>query len=81
MTIRGLQRLLMILGRKVAAEYREIVESVFTRYTAGDTSLIEEVRANAVSDAVGVRMTHVPMSPPRILAAINASREERKLAS
>ena len=51
MTIRGLQRLLMILGGKVATEYREIVESVFTRYTAGDTSLIEEVRANAVSDA------------------------------
>ena len=39
MTIRGLQRLLMMLGGKVAAEYREIVESVFTRYTAGDTSL------------------------------------------
>ena len=51
MTIRGLQRLLMILGGKVAAEFRAIVESVFTRYTAGDTSLIEEVRANAVSDA------------------------------
>ena len=47
MTIRGLQRLLMILGGKVAAEFREIVESVFTRYTAGDTSLIEEVRDNA----------------------------------
>ena len=40
MTIRGLQRLLMILGGKVAAEYREIVEGVFTRYMAGDTSLI-----------------------------------------
>ena len=51
MTLRGLQRLLMILGGKVAAEYREIVEGVFTRYMAGDTSLIEEVRANAVSDA------------------------------
>jgi hypothetical protein len=51
MTIRGLQRLLMILGGKVAAEFRAIVESVFTRYTAGDTSLIQEVRANAASDA------------------------------
>ena len=42
MTVRGLQRLLMLLGGKVAAQYREIreiVESVFTRYTAGDTSL------------------------------------------
>ena len=53
MTLRGLQRLLMILGGKVASRYREIVESVFTRYTAGDTSLIEEVRANAASDAPG----------------------------
>ena len=32
MTIRGLQRLLMILGGKVASEFREIVEGVFTRY-------------------------------------------------
>ena len=47
MTIRGLQRLLMILGGKVASQYREIVEGVFTRYVAGDTSLIEEVRDNA----------------------------------
>ena len=53
MTIRGLQRLLMILGGKVASEFREIVEGVFTRYMAGDTSLIEEVRANAASDALG----------------------------
>ena len=43
MTLRGLQRLLMILGGKVAAEFREIVEG----YVAGDTSLIEEVRDNA----------------------------------
>ena len=53
MTVRGLQRLLLILGGKVAAQYRAIVESVFTRYTAGDTSLIQEVRANAASDAPG----------------------------
>jgi len=39
------------LGRKVALQYREIVEGVFTRYIAGDTSIIEEVRANAASDA------------------------------
>ena len=51
MTLRGLQRLLMILGGKVASQYREIVEGVFTRYMAGDTSLIEEVRDNAASDA------------------------------
>ena len=37
--------------------------------------------ANAVADATGVRMTHVPMSPPRILAAIKASREGQAKAS
>lgn len=51
MTIRGLQRLLMILGGKVAAEFREIVEGTFTRVMAGDQSLIEVINANAVSDA------------------------------
>ena len=41
----------------------------------GETSIVPPLAAvaNAVSNATGVRMTHVPMSPPRILAAINAS--------
>lgn len=51
MTIRGLQRLLMILGGKVAAEFRVMVEGVFTRVMAGDQSLIEVINANAASDA------------------------------
>ena len=51
MTIRGLQRLLMILGGKVAAEFRKIVEGTFTRVMAGDTSLIEVINANAASSA------------------------------
>jgi hypothetical protein len=51
MTIRGLQRLLMILGGKVAAEFRALVEGVFTRVMAGDQSLIEVINANAASDA------------------------------
>ena len=51
MTLRGLQRLMMILGGKVAAEFRQIVEGVFTRYMAGDRTMLEEIRANAVSDA------------------------------
>ena len=51
MTLRGLQRLLVILGGKVAAEFRQIVEGVFTRYMSGDKSMIEEIRAHAVSDA------------------------------
>jgi len=51
MTIRGLQRLLMILGGKVAAEFREIIEGTFTRVMAGDQSLIEVINANAASQA------------------------------
>jgi hypothetical protein len=41
----------MILGGRVAAEFRQIVEGVFTRYLSVDLSMIEEIRANAVSDA------------------------------
>jgi hypothetical protein len=51
MTLRGLQRLLMILGGKVAADFRQIVEGVFTRYLSGDLSMLEEIQANAVSTA------------------------------
>lgn len=51
MTIRGLQRLLMILGGKVASEFRTLAESTFTRVMAGDTSLIEVIKTNAISDA------------------------------
>jgi CO/xanthine dehydrogenase Mo-binding subunit len=42
----------------------------------GETSIVPPLAAigNAVSNAVGVRMTHVPMSPPRILKAIKAQR-------
>jgi CO/xanthine dehydrogenase Mo-binding subunit len=29
--------------------------------------------ANAIADAVGVRLTHLPMSPPKVLAAIRAA--------
>jgi hypothetical protein len=49
MTIRGLQRLLMILGGKVASEFREMIEGTFTRVMAGDQSLIEVINANAAS--------------------------------
>ena len=50
MTIRGLQRLLLILGGKVAAGFRELVEGTFTRVMAGDQTLIEVIEANAASD-------------------------------
>ena len=50
MTLRGLQRLLLILGTKVAAEFRKLLEGTFTRVMAGDTSLIDVIQANAASD-------------------------------
>jgi CO/xanthine dehydrogenase Mo-binding subunit len=39
----------------------------------GETPIVPPLAAiaNAVSNAVGVRMSHIPMSPPRILAALN----------
>ncbi|MEC9342338.1 MAG: xanthine dehydrogenase family protein molybdopterin-binding subunit [Pseudomonadota bacterium] len=42
----------------------------------GETSIVPPLAAiaNAVSNAVGVRMTHIPMSPPRILAALETER-------
>ncbi|MER8404020.1 xanthine dehydrogenase family protein molybdopterin-binding subunit [Mesorhizobium sp. M0185] len=42
----------------------------------GETSIVPPLAAiaNAVSNAAGVRMTHIPMSPPRILAALEAER-------
>jgi CO/xanthine dehydrogenase Mo-binding subunit len=43
----------------------------------GETSIVPPLAAiaNAVSNAVGVRMTHIPMSPPRILKAIEGSKK------
>ena len=39
----------------------------------GETSIVPPLAAiaNAVSNAVGVRMSHIPISPPRILAALS----------
>jgi hypothetical protein len=42
---------MMILGGNVAASFRHIVEGVFTRYNAGDLSMLEEIQSNAVSTA------------------------------
>ena len=57
MTLEGLQGLLVILGGKVAADFRQIVEGTFTRYMAGDTSMIEEIRSNAASLLLFTRRT------------------------
>jgi hypothetical protein len=51
MTLRGLQQLLMILGGKVADDYRILVSDTFARVMAGDRSLIQVIEANAESTA------------------------------
>ena len=51
MTVLGLQKLLSILGTKVAVEFRALLEDTFTRVMAGDTSLIKVIQAHAASDA------------------------------
>jgi hypothetical protein len=51
MTLAGLQRLLLLLGGKVAAEFRKIVEETFRRVMGGDRSLIQVIEANAASNA------------------------------
>jgi CO/xanthine dehydrogenase Mo-binding subunit len=45
----------------------------------GETPIVPPLAAigNAISNATGVRMTHVPMSPPRILKAMNAVNPKR----
>lgn len=51
MTLRALQRLLLILNNKVASDFRRIVEATFTRFMSGDVSMIEEINSNAASVA------------------------------
>ena len=46
MTIKGLQRLLMILGGKVAKVFRDEALLILQRYLDGDTSLCEEINDN-----------------------------------
>ena len=43
----------------------------------GETSIVPPLAAiaNAMSNAFGVRMTHVPMSPPRVLKALEAAQK------
>lgn len=49
----------------------------------GETSIVPPLAAvgNAIADAVGVRMTQVPMSPPRVLAALDGLADEMEDAS
>ncbi len=46
----------------------------------GETSIVPPLAAiaNAVSEAAGVRLTELPMSPPRVLAAIDKAKAGKK---
>jgi CO/xanthine dehydrogenase Mo-binding subunit len=48
----------------------------------GETSIVPPLAAiaNAVSNAFGVRMTHLPMSPPRVLRALEMAGKARTAA-
>jgi hypothetical protein len=88
MTIRGLQRLLMIQGHKVAADYREIIEAeyrTFTRVMAGDQSLIEVINANAASQApvqqaFRAALAQEPVAPVLDEACLGKKREHNEIS-
>jgi hypothetical protein len=83
MSMRGLQRLLMILGGKVAAEYRALVETTFTRVMAGDRSLIKviEVNAEPMQQACREALVHDPLPGDHALdeMALNRKRKNEDL--
>jgi len=62
----------LILGGKVAASFRALVETTFTRVMAGDKSLIEIINANAESNDIGPIMAREALmndpSPGQILS-------------
>ena len=81
-SIRGLQRYLLLLGGKVASEFREIIEGTFTRVMAGDTSLIEVINANAVSQepvqqAFRQALAQEPVEPVLDDFCLKRKREDR----
>ena len=70
MDLRGLQRLIIILGGKIGAEYRGLAVQTLTRLVAGDMSLADEVIENAASDApIQVAMRDALAHPPAVEAA------------
>jgi len=82
MTFRGLLRLLMIIGGRVAASFRALAETTFTRVLAGDKSLLEIINANATSTDAGPTMAREALqndpSPGGILPDDSLDRAMRK---
>lgn len=78
MTVRGLQRLLMILGGKVAAEYRAMVESTFTRVMAGDLTLIQVIEDNAESNEPIHQLARDALAQEPVAAAVPRANRKRQ---
>jgi hypothetical protein len=75
MTLQGLQRLLVILGGKVAADFRVIVEGVFSRFMKGDLTMIEEIRANAASDVPVHQLYRQALAQEPVIDAAGSKRK------
>jgi len=75
MTLRQLQRLLLKLENKVASDFRLIVEGVFTRYMAGDRSMLEEIQANAVSTAPIHQAYRQALAQEPVVDSVGAKRQ------
>ena len=76
MTLQGLQRLLVILGGRVAVEFRQIVLGVFTRYMAGDALFELEIQERKL--ALEQRNWHERRSAPSSAPGLG---EERRFHS
>jgi hypothetical protein len=73
MTFIGLKILLFILGGTVAMEFRRTVDILFTRFIAGDESLVAEIRANATNNSIMHQTFRhaLQMEPMQIASASN----------
>ena len=86
MDLRGLQRLIILLGGKIGAEYRALAETTLTRLVAGDESMISEIEDNAASDApihvlAREALAHEPLladAPPTVESNDDTKAEDDK---
>ena len=75
MTIRGLQRLILIMKGKVSEIFRKMVEDVFTKVVGGDTSLIEVIQFHAASNAPVQQMYRRALAQEPVQHPISVSQQ------
>ena len=75
MTLQGLQRLVIILDGKVASEFRVIVLDTFTRFMAGDVSMIREIHSNTASVAPVHQAYRQALTQEPVLDAVGTKRQ------